>query len=212
MNLTRGCLGNASRAGRAAAMATLLTFTSFITTAHAQATPAPAETATAPAPAPAAPPATPVATNPTSTTEPPAEGSHRTAWPWIIIGTGIALVVTATVFQIKSVSEDDQRDKAEQQLFPLQPGDPQRPALQAAIKSHDDSAKSDRTTALIIGSVGFVAIAGSVVLWFYEGGSSSSSTPAASAAAKKKSAPAAKASLLPSFAPSYAGASFGLTF
>jgi hypothetical protein len=212
-------------------MATLLTFTSFVSTAHAQATPAQAETATTPAPSaspsPASNGASPSAnatnatsatsatnatssTNAATTTELPAEGSHRTAWPWIIIGTGIALVVTATVFQIKSVSEDDKRDKAEQQLFPLQPGDPQRAALQASVKSHDDSAKSDRTTALIIGSIGFIAIAGSVVLWFYEGGSSSSSTtPAASA---KKKAPAAKASLLPSFAPSYAGASFGMTF
>lgn len=212
MNLTRGPLG---RAGRAAAMATLLTFTSFVSTAHAQATSVPSETATTPSAAPSAAPSpasngAPNATNAATTTELPAEGSHRTAWPWIIIGTGIALVVTATVFQIKSVSEDDQRDKAEQQLFPLPPGDPQRAALQASVKSHDDSAKRDRTTALVIGSIGFIAIAGSVVLWFYEGGSSSSSTtPAVSA---KKNSPATKASLVPSVAPGYAGASFGMTF
>lgn len=56
-------------------------------------------------------------------------------------------------------------------------------------------------------SVGFVAIAGAVVLWFYEGGSSSSSAPPAVSAKTSL-----KASLVPSLSPNHAGASFGLTF
>jgi hypothetical protein len=185
--------------GRAALGAAMIAFTCFAGSAHADPAP-PAEAATTPAastPAPAA--------DPSATTEPPAAPGKRTAWPWIIMGGGVALIVTSTVLEIHAVKEDDRREADETKLFALPPGDPARAQLQQSASSHDDSAKSTRTGALIIGTVGFLAVAGSVVLWFVEGGSSSSAgSPPASAKAKP--------SLLPSFGPGYAGASFGASF
>jgi hypothetical protein len=199
-----------SRASLKSALAGAILFAlgGLASTAHAQA-PAtaepPAATAPAPAPAPAAP------TQPDVTLDSPPEASHRTAWPWIIIGTGVALVVTATVLEIHAVSEDDQRTTAEDKLFSLPQGDPQRQPLVDSAASHDKSASTSRTEALIIGSVGFVAIAGAVVLWFVEGGSSASSTAStsgASGASSKRKLP----SVLPRLAPGYAGAMLGASF
>ncbi len=179
-----------------------------------------------PASAPAAPPAAAPATPPTSapaapaaaapagandvTLDSPPEPSHRTAWPWVIITTGVALVVTATVLEVHAVSEDDQRTAAEDKLFSLPQGDPQRQPLVDEAASHDKSATSSRTAALIIGSVGFVAIAGAVVLWFVEGGSSGSASSAstASAASTKRKLP----SILPSLGPGFTGATLGASF
>jgi hypothetical protein len=179
----------------------MIAFTCLAGSAHADPAPA-AEAATTPAastPAPAPP------ADPSSTTEPPAAPGKRTAWPWIIMGGGVALIVTATVLEIHAVKEDDRRESDETKLFSLPPGDPARAQLQQSASSHDDSAKSTRTGALIIGTVGFLAVAGSVVLWFVEGGSSSGgSAPAANAKPKP--------SLLPSFGAGYAGASFGGSF
>jgi hypothetical protein len=175
---------------------------------------APAAPAAAPAPAPAqAAPAGPAtAAGNDVTLDSPPEPSHRTAWPWIIISTGVALVVTATVLEVHAVSEDDQRTAAEDKLFSLPQGDPQRQPLVDEAASHDKSASSSRTAALVVGSVGFVAIAGAVVLWFVEGGSSGSSTGAsastASAAPTKRKLP----SILPHFAPGFAGGMVGATF
>lgn len=175
--------------------------------ATALASPASAESTTAPAatesPAPAAAPAAA-----STATEPPAAtGSHRTAWPWILMGTGVALVVTAAVLQVGAVREDDKRESDEGKLsglFSLPSSDPQRVSLEKSIEEHDDNAKSARTAALIVGTVGFLTIAGSVVLWFYEGGSSE---PSKAANGNKM-----KPRLLPSFGPSYAGASLGTSF
>jgi hypothetical protein len=195
------------RFGRAALGAAMIAFTCFAGSAHAD----PAQPADAPAAAPAAAPKPgPEALDarPSPTTEPPAAPGKRTAWPWIIMGGGVALIVTATVLELHSVKEDDRREAAETQLFSLPPGDPSRAALQQSAASHDDAAKSSRTQALIIGTVGFLAVAGSVVLWFVEGSSGGSATDGAAPAAKAKPRP----SLLPSFAPGYAGASFGTSF
>jgi hypothetical protein len=199
----------------------MIALTGFATSAHAQATgPAdPAVTTPAPAasaPATAAPTTTttaPAAAAPTDVTLDAPSQSHRTAWPWIIIGTGIALVVTATVLEVHAVSEDDQRQTAEIKLTGLPSGDPQRQPLVDQASSHDKSATTSRTEALIIGSVGFVAIAGAVVLWFVEG--SSSEGPAATSAMSSSSATRArriKPSILPSLAPGYAGAMLGASF
>jgi hypothetical protein len=143
-----------------------------------------------------------------TTAEPPATKSGRTAWPWVIMGGGVALIVTAAVLEVHAVKEDDRREADETKLFSLPPGDPSKTELQKSAASHDDSAKSTRTGALVIGTVGFLAVAGSVILWFVEGGSSSSASSSASASATAK----AKPSLLPSFGPGYAGASFGTSF
>lgn len=223
MNRTRGLL---KRTLAGAAMTALVALS---TAAHAQAPGAadPAATSAAPgsaspaAPAgpaspaaPAAPPSNapaPGAANDVTLDAPPSEPSHRTAWPWIIIGTGIALVVTATVLEIHAVSEDDQRTADEDKLFSLPQGDPQRQPLVDSAASHDKSASTSRTEALVIGSVGFVAVAGAVVLWFVEGGSSgsSASAPAASNnATTKRKLP----SILPRLAPGYAGGLLGGTF
>jgi hypothetical protein len=121
------------------------------------------------------------------------------------MGTGIALVVTAAVIEVHAVKEDDRREADEVKLFSLPQGDPQKNALQASAASHDDAAKSGRTTALIIGTVGFLTMAGAVVWWFVEGGSSA---PAASASAKTKMKP----SITPSVSPGYAGAMLGASF
>jgi hypothetical protein len=179
----------------------MIALTGFATSAHAQATGGAAAAAadaavTTPAPAPAA--------------AAPATESHRTAWPWIIIGTGIALVVTATVLEVHAVSEDDQRQTAEIKFTGLPVGDPQRQPLVDQASSHDKSATTSRTEALIIGSVGFVAIAGAVVLWFVEGGSSDA--PPATSATSATRAKRIKPSILPSLAPGYAGAMLGASF
>ena len=197
---------------RALVGAVLVAFACFASSAHAgepaPASPAPAEpstpstsgaAATAPAPAQSA-----------TTEPPPATASKRTAWPWIIIGTGIALVVTATVIEVKAVSEDDARQKDEIKFSALPQTDPARAPLVASAQSHDDSAKSDRTMALVLGTVGFLAIAGSVVLWFVEG--SSSSPDPAPAKAAKAAAPRPSPLFAPLVGPGYAGATFGASF
>lgn len=190
--------------------ALLVSLTAFAAPASADPTTTPATTApatTAPAPPASETSAAAPASAATSTTEPPAAtGSHRTAWPWILMGTGVALVVTAAVLQVGAVREDDKRESEEGKLFSLPAGDPQRKPLEASIDEHDDKAKSARTAALIVGTVGFLTIAGSVVLWFYEG---SSSEPSKSA---KNALKPMKPRFLPSFGPSYAGASLGASF
>lgn len=140
-------------------------------------------------------------------TEPPPAAGKRTVWPWILMGTGVALVVTATVLEVNAISEDDKRESEEVKLtsFSARPAsDPEKRALQSSVDDHAKSASSERTAALIVGTVGFLTIAGSVVLWFFEGSSSASSSPP----------PAAKLrpSLTPSFGPTYAGASLGASF
>ena len=188
------------RFGRAALGAAMIAFTCFAGSAHAAPAATTAEGATTPA---ASPPASAAPADPSATTEPPAAPGRRTAWPWIVMGGGVALIVTATVLEIHAVKEDDRRESDETKLFASPQGDPARASLQQSAASHDDSAKSTRTGALIIGTVGFLTVAGSVVLWFVEGGSSSSAgSPPTSA----------KPSLLPSLAPGYAGASFGSSF
>lgn len=156
-------------------------------------TPAPTESAsTAAAPAPA-------------TSELPSTTSHRTVWPWVIMGTGVALIVTATVLEVNAVHEDDKRESEEVKLSSLSSrpaNDPEKAALQSSVDDHGKSASNERTAALIVGTVGFLAVAGSVVLWFVEGSSSSAPSPAAKR----------KPSLTPSFGPGYAGASLGASF
>lgn len=185
--------------GRFFAAAAFVSVTALASSASAEpAVASPTTESAAPAAAPAA---------ATTTTEPPAAtGSHRTVWPWVLMGTGVALVVTAAVLQVGAVREDDKRESDEGKLsglFTLPASDPQRTSLEKSIAEHDDNAKSARTAALIVGTVGFLTIAGSVVLWFYEGGSSEPSKAA-------KSTP--KPRLLPSFGPGYAGASLGTSF
>jgi hypothetical protein len=119
-------------------------------------------------------------------------------------------VVTATVLEVHAVSEDDQRQTAEIKFTGLPVGDPQRQPLVDQASSHDKSATTSRTEALIIGSVGFVAIAGAVVLWFVEGGSSDA--PPATSATSATRAKRIKPSILPSLAPGYAGAMLGASF
>lgn len=197
---------------RAAALAMTIGFTSFASGARAQTTTPAADPAPAAAPAPAADLAPASSTEAASSPEaaaalppapPVASERKRTAWPWIIMGTGVALIATAAVLQLRSVSEDDERESAESKLFSLPQGDPQRRALQDSAASHDDAASSNRTASLVVGTVGFLAVAGSVVWWFFEGGSSSPSKPASATA---------KATFTPSFARGYAGASLGASF
>lgn len=181
--------------------------------AQAQATPAaepaPAAAAATGTAAPGAGDAASPATTSSTTTattgnDAPPVASKRTLWPWVIMGTGVALIATAAVLQVRAVSEDDERESDESKLFSLPQGDPQRKALQDSAAEHDDSATNSRTASLVIGTVGFLAVAGSVVLWFFEGsGGGSSSTPAAAAL---------KPTLTPSFQPGYAGAVLGARF
>jgi len=188
---------------RLAASAATLALACFAFPRLACADEAPASPPASASPAPvvaAAEPAAPAA-------EPPPAASKRTVWPWVLMGTGVALVVTATVLQVNSVSEDDKRESDEVKLTSLagRPAtDPEKRALQTSVDDHAKSASNGRTAALIVGTVGFLTIAGSVVLWFFEGSSSS----AASAPPAGKLRP----SLTPSFGPTYAGASFGASF
>lgn len=184
---------------RLALGAAMIAFTTVAPSAHAE--PAPSSEAAPTAPAPAAPPEASATTEPAATA---ATKSSRTAWPWIIMGTGVALIVTATVLELHSVKEDDRREADEVKAIGFPLGDPARAGLTQSASSHDDSAKSSRTQALVLGTIGFLAVAGSVVLWFVEGGSSSTASTTATAKVKP--------SLTPSFAPGYAGASFGASF
>ena len=187
---------------RAAVVSMFLALTCAAGTARAQETPATAEPAAAPpaATAPGAPGA--------PSSEPPATTSHRTAWPWIVMGTGVALVVTAAVIEVHAVAEDDRREKDETKLFSIPQGDPERKALQESAESPDTAAKNGRTAALIIGTVGFLAMAGSVVWWFVEGASSTPDASASSKASKTKLKP----SFTPALSPGYAGAMLGASF
>jgi hypothetical protein len=194
-----------TRRVRLAAVAGTLALASWSGAARAEpsasvpAEPAPAEPAS-----PATTPATATSPTTTATTEAPpppvATGSRRTAWPWIVMGTGVALLGTALVFQVRAVSEDDQRQSDEVKLLGLPGGDPGRQALQDSAASHHSSATSSRTAALLIGAAGFVTVAGSVVWWFFEGGDPA---PAAAARAPR---------LVPALQPGYAGGTFSASF
>lgn len=170
----------------------------------AQADPPPAPDAS-PASAPVAAPST-AASSPTEA--PPEEPTKRTVWPWILMGTGVALVVTATIFQFRAISEDDKREDDQVKLSGLDSNDPQRKTLQASADDHDDSAKGSRTASYALGTVGFLAIAGSVVWWFTEGGSSSTSTTPVEPVGKLDLKPR----FTPSISPTYAGASLSASF
>jgi len=182
---------------RLAAGAAIVALTCLAAPAHAD----------EPAPAPAAPTEGASSTIPgpsAATTEPPPAASKRTVWPWVLMGTGVAFVVTALVLEVNAVHEDDQREAAEVKLqdYAQQPAsNPDKQRIQAEVDDHKSSASTERTAALIIGTAGFLTVAGSVVLWFYEG-------------SKSDPAPAArlKPSLRPSLGPTYAGANLGLTF
>ena len=181
---------------RLAVGAAMVALTCFAAPARADETPAthPAESATtAAAPAPAT----------TATTETPPAAGQRTVWPWILMGTGVALVVTATVLEVNSFGEDKKRDDEEVRLTALPSGDPGRKAIAASITDHEKSASNERTAALIVGTVGFLTIAGSVVLWFFEGSKSSTPPPATARL---------KPSFVPSLSPTYAGATLGASF
>lgn len=143
----------------------------------------------------------------TSTTADAPAASKRTVWPWIIMGSGVALIATAIVLEVNAVRQDDKRESDEIKLTGLGTGGTaaERAALNDSIKDHDDSASSGRTAALIVGTVGFLAVAGSVVLWFIEG---SSSAPAPTPQPVGKPRP----TFTPALSPSYAGASLGLSF
>lgn len=180
------------RLGMGAAIMAITCFASGARGGEAPANGTAASTSAAAAPAPA------------TTTELTPAAPKRTLWPWILMGTGVALIVTATVLEVNAVSEDDKSTAENVKLFPLTSrpdSDPEKKALQASVDDHAKSASHERTAALIVGTVGFLAVAGSVVLWFFEGRSSSPS-------------PAAKLSpsLVPSFGPSYAGATLGASF
>lgn len=184
---------------RLAVAAALVALTCFAAPARARADEAPGP-ATSHVPATATAPASAAAT-----TEPPPVAGKRTVWPWILMGTGVALVVTATILEVNAISEDDKRESEEVKLtsYAARPAtDPDKKALQASVDDHSKSASNERTAALIVGTVGFLTIAGSVVLWFYEG--SKSSTPPATATLKP--------TFVPSLSPTYAGATLGTSF
>lgn len=135
----------------------------------------------------------------TTTTEPPRTESKRTAWPWVMLGTGLALVATSAVFAGLTVHEDGKREETEEKLVGLTASDPQYRNLQTEVENRKDRASSNRTTAIIFGTVGFLTIAGSILWWYFEG---SASEPKA----------ATKPRITPTVAPGYAGASMGFAF
>ncbi|MBS2019847.1 MAG: hypothetical protein JST00_43695 [Deltaproteobacteria bacterium] len=158
-----------------------------------EATPAPSSSAPSSSPAsPGEPPAS-------TTTEPPKAESKRTAWPWIVLGTGLALVATSAVFAGLTVHEDDKREEAEQKLFGLTPNDAQYKTLQTEVENRKDRSSSNRTTSIVFGTVGFLTIAGSILWWYFEG-----------AASEPKAA--TKPRLTPALGPGYAGAAMGFAF
>jgi len=142
----------------------------------------------------------------TATTDTAPVASKRTVWPWVLMGTGVALIATALVFEISSVRQDDKSEAADVKLqsYLGEPAsNPDKQRLQSEVDDHKSSASSERTAALIIGTAGFLTVAGSVVLWFYEG---SRTDPA--------SAPTARfvPRFRPALGPSYAGGMLGASF
>lgn len=165
-------------------------------------------------PAPAAPPATTApATSPTETpatqpapTSDPAKteaAPGRTAWPWIMLGGGLVLVATAGVFAGLTLHEENRREDAETKLSGLPPNDPGVRDLQTEIENRKGRASSERTTAIVVGTIGFLTIAGSILWWYFEG-------DAIERHNKKTST--LKPRVAPSLAPGYAGASMGFAF
>jgi len=131
----------------------------------------------------------------------------RTVWPWVLMGSGVALIVTAIVLEVNAVHEDDQAESANVKLtdYLQRPvADPDRQRLQGEVDDHKSSASSQRTAALVVGTAGVLTVAGSVVLWFYEG---SKRGPAAIA-------PAARSmpTFRPALGPSYAGGQLAASF
>ena len=168
----------------------------------------------APTPGPAAPTESAAAAATTTpgpaaaTTDAAPVASKRTVWPWVLMGTGVALVVTALVLEVSAVRENDKGVAAEVKLQShLQDpaSNPEKQRLLSEKEDHESSASSERTAALIIGTAGFLTVAGSVVLWFYEG---SKTAPAPAPAPAARFTP----SFRPSLGPSYAGAVLGASF
>lgn len=168
----------------------------------------------APTPGPAAPTesaaaaATPTPGPAAATTDAAPVASKRTVWPWVLMGTGVALVVTALVLEVSAVRESDKGVAAEVKLLSDLP-EPEKQRLLSEKEDHESSASSERTAALIIGTAGFLTVAGSVVLWFYEG---SKTAPAAAPAPAPAPAARFTPSFRPSLGPSYAGAVLGASF
>jgi hypothetical protein len=190
---------------RLAAGAAVLALTCFAAPAAADGpAPAPAPaTTTAPTAS-----ATSTTTAPAAATSetPPAPTGKRTVLPWILMGTGVALVVTAIVLEVSSVREDDKREAVEVKLSDYQrepASNPDKQRLQKEKDDHESSASTQRTAALIVGTVGILTVAGSVVLWFYEG-SKTDSPPTPSARFKP--------TFRPALGPSYAGGMLGASF
>ena len=167
--------------------------------------PAPAAPASTTAPAsPASSDAqTPASAQPAPPAEPPKTEPGRTAWPWIMLGTGLVLVATSAVFAGLTLHEENRREDAETKIFGLTPNDPQYRDLQTDIENRKGRASSERTTAIVVGTVGFLTIAGSILWWYFEGD--------AIERHDKKHA-AIKPRVAPSLAPGYAGASMGFAF
>lgn len=167
----------------------------------------------APTPGPAAPTESAAAAATTTpgpaaaTTDAAPVASKRTVWPWVLMGTGVALVVTAIVLEVSAVRENDKRVAAEVKLLQDPASNPDKQRIQAEVDDHKSSASSERTAALIIGTAGFLTVAGSVVLWFYEG-SKTAPAPAPAPAPAARFTP----SFRPSLGPSYAGAVLGASF
>ena len=190
---------------RLAAGAAILALTCLATPARAD-DPAPGPAAAVAAP-PESAPASGTPGPAAATTESPPVASKRTVWPWVLMGTGVALIATALVLEVNAVREDDKAEAANVKLsdYLQQPAtNPDKQRLQAEVDDHKSSASTERTVALIVGTAGFLTVAGSVVLWFYEG---SKSDPAAPPAAARL-----KPSFRPAFGPTFAGASLGASF
>lgn len=159
--------------------------------------PAPAAPAEPPAEAPRAP------SGPLAKPDPEGPQVHHTAWPYLLAGTGLALVITGIVLEVSSVHQNDQADSADQTLAQLQDGDPRKPSVQADRDDHHDSASTDRTAAIIFATAGSLTLAGSVILWFVEAGQ-----PAPSGGTSA----GLKTHFVPTFGPGHAGAAFTGTF
>jgi len=189
---------------RLAAGAAILALTCFAAPAAAD-EPAPTPGPAAPTESAAAA-ATPTPGPAAATTDAAPVASKRTVWPWVLMGTGVALVVTALVLEVSAVRESDKGVAAEVKLLSDLP-EPEKQRLLSEKEDHKSSASSERTAALIIGTAGFLTVAGSVVLWFYEG-SKTDPGPAPAPAPAARFTP----SFRPSLGPSYAGAVLGASF
>lgn len=135
---------------------------------------------------------------PSSSAHPPKPESHSLVAPLIVGGIGVVALIAGIGAQVLAISEDKKREDLTADLERAKlDGESETNVIEIekSRKSRADAAENNQLVALVLGTTGFVFIAGGIVLYFVTKPSSSS-----------------KSSFAPVVAPGFAGASYGLRF